>query len=117
VGDAAGLLAAGEAAGTLTGALCCVATGVGVGVAVGADSGVVSNTEREPVTDGSASVKAININAIAAPIVIFDNKLAVPRGPNAVLETLLENNAPASALPGCKRMTTIRTTHDRMNRP
>ena len=114
-GDAVGLLAAGEAAGALAGAVCCV--GAGVGVAVGAVSGVVSKTEREPVSEGRASVKAINMNAAAAPIVIFANKLAVPRGPNAVLETLLENNAPASALPGCKRIVTIRTTQARMNRP
>jgi hypothetical protein len=53
----------------------------------------------------------------AAPIVIFASRLAVPRGPKAVLERLLENNAPASALPGCKRMLTIRTTQARINRP
>jgi hypothetical protein len=29
------------------------------------------------------------MNAAAAPIVIFANKLAVPRGPNAVLDMLL----------------------------
>jgi hypothetical protein len=115
-GDAVGLLAAGEAAGALAGAVC-VATGVGVAVGDGAASCVVSKTEREPVKDGSASVKAISMNAAAAPIVILANRLAVPRGPNAVLETLLENNAPASDLPGCKRMTTINTTQDRMNKP
>jgi hypothetical protein len=57
------------------------------------------------------------MNAAAAPIVIFANRLAVPRGPKAVLERLLENNAPASALPGCKRILTIRTIQDRMKRP
>jgi hypothetical protein len=51
------------------------------------------------------------MNAPAAPIVIFASRLAVPRGPNAVLERELENNAPASAFPGCKRMTTIKTIH------
>ena len=57
------------------------------------------------------------MNAAAAPIVIFANRLAVPLGPNAVLDKLLENNAPASALPGCKRITTIRITQERMNSP
>jgi hypothetical protein len=57
------------------------------------------------------------MKAAAAPIVIFDNKLAVPRGPNAVLERLAENNAPASALPGCKRMLIIKTTQERIKRP
>ena len=37
--------------------------------------------------------------------------------PKAVLETLLEKSAPASALPGCNNTTTIRITHDRMNSP
>jgi len=78
---------------------------------------VVSNTDRDPVSDGSASINAINMNAAAAPIVIFAKRLAVPRGPNAVLESELENKAPASALPGCSRITTTKTTHDRINKP
>jgi hypothetical protein len=53
----------------------------------------------------------------AAPIVIFDKMLAVPRGPNAVLETLLENKSPAPDLPGCKSTTITSTTQERMNRP
>ena len=57
------------------------------------------------------------MNAAAAPIVIFANKLAVPRGPKAVLESVLENNAPASALPGCSRITTTRMMHARINSP
>ena len=57
------------------------------------------------------------MNAAAAPIVIFANRLAVPRGPKAVLESVLENNAPASALPGCSRITTIRMMHARTNSP
>ena len=111
------VFAAGELAGAAVaaGVGCCVAAGVGV--AVGALSGVLCKTDREPLNDGSARTRAISMNAAAAPIVIFDRMLAVPRGPNAVLETLLENNAPASALPGCSRMTTIKTMHDRMNRP
>jgi hypothetical protein len=57
------------------------------------------------------------MNAAAAPIVIFDRMLAVPLGPKAVLETLLENSAPASDLPGCNRITTIRIKQARMNNP
>jgi hypothetical protein len=85
-------------------------------VAVGT-SPAVSNTDREPVSEGSASIRAINMNAAAAPIVIFASKLAVPRGPNAVLESVFENKAPASALPGCRRITTTKTTQDRTNKP
>ena len=54
------------------------------------------------------------MNPAAAPIVIFANRLAVPRGPNAVLEIVFEKSAPASALPGCSRITTTRMMHDRM---
>ena len=48
-----------------------------------------------PLMAGSESANAININAAAAPIVIFASRVCVPRGPNAVLETELENKAPA----------------------
>jgi hypothetical protein len=34
-----------------------------------------------------------------------------------VLESVFENSAPASALPGCSRIVTIRITHARMNSP
>ena len=115
------MLADGDAAGAVAGAAlaagdgCCV--GDGLGVETGALSGFDCKTEREPVSVGNDSIKATSINATAAPIVIFANKLAVPRGPKAVLERLLEKSAPASALPGCKRMLTIRTMQDNMNRP
>ena len=66
---------------------------------------------------GRLSVNAISMNAAAAPIVIFANKLAVPRGPKAVLEIVFENSAPASALPGCSRITTTRMTHARIKSP
>ena len=92
---------------------CCT----GVGVATGALSGVDCSTEREPFSDGSASIRAMSINAIAAPIVIFARMLAVPRGPKAVLETLLEKSAPASDFPGCKRIVTTSTMHDRIKSP
>jgi len=107
------LLAAGDAAGA-AGEDC--GAGVGVGVATGALSGTDCNTDREPLRIGKPSASAININAAAAPIVIFAKRLAVPRGPKAVLESVLENSAPASALPGCKRITTTSTTHDRINK-
>ena len=113
-GDAAGALA-GEVAGKLTGA-CCAGAGVGLGLATGA-AGADCNTERVPVNVGKPSASAISMKATAAPIVIFASRLAVPRGPNAVLDNVFENNAPASALPGCSNTTTIRITHDRMNSP
>jgi hypothetical protein len=64
---------------------------------------------------GKESIRAINMNAAAAPIVIFDRMLAVPRGPKAVLETELENKSPAPDFPGCKRMTTINTMQAKIN--
>jgi len=115
------LLAAGEAAGAAagepTGTVLVAGDAAGVGVAAGALSGFDCNTERDPLSAGNESINATSINAAAAPIVIFANRLAVPRGPKAVLERLLENKAPASALPGCKRILTIRTTQERMNKP
>ena len=109
------LLAAGEAAGA-AGEACCVGAGVGVDAGAGS-SACDSNTDREPVRFGRPSVNAINMNAAAAPIVIFARRLAVPRGPKAVLETLLEKSAPASALPGCRRITTTRMKHAKTKRP
>ena len=115
-GDAAG--AAGEVAGAASDAAGdASAAGDGLGLASGALSGVDSNSDREPVSEGRPSVNAMNINATEAQIVIFANKLAVPRGPNAVLEIVFEKSAPASALPGCSRITTIRMKHARMNSP
>ena len=105
------MLAAGDAAGA-AGDTCCAGAGIGVGVGVA--TGALSppdNTDREPVRIGKPSASAININATAAPIVIFASRLAVPRGPNAVLESVLEKSAPASALPGCSNITTIKIRH------
>ncbi|HMJ24481.1 MAG TPA: hypothetical protein VK475_01565 [Pyrinomonadaceae bacterium] len=85
---------AGEAGGRLM-----FVTGAGEGT--GTCSGTPDcNTEVVPVIAGSERINANNIKPAAAPIVIFDNNVCVPRGPNAVLDTELENNAPASALPG-----------------
>jgi hypothetical protein len=76
-----------------------VATGVGVGV--GIVSGIPDcKTEVVPFMNGSDKQSAISMNAAAAPIVTFASRVCVPRGPKAVLETELENNAPASAFPG-----------------
>ena len=70
---------------------------------------VVCKTEIFPIIAGNDSKSAETINVIAAPIVIRDKTDCVPRGPKAVLETLLVNNAPASVLPGCKSTVTINT--------
>ncbi len=91
-------------------------TGDGCGVGVGVASGAVDcKTECVPVTAGNESISAINMNAAAAPIVIFDRMLAVPRGPNAVLETELENRSPAPDFPGCNRMTTTKIMQAKIN--
>jgi len=66
---------------------------------------------------GSDSTRANSMNEAAAPIVIFDKSVCVPLGPNAVLETELENSAPASDFPGCNRTVTTSTTHDKINNP
>jgi hypothetical protein len=114
-GDGVSIVEVGTAAG---------AAGVGVdgaaGVAVGAGacSGTPDcRTERVPVIAGSDSIKANNIKPAAAPIVIFASSVCVPRGPNAVLETELENSAPASDFPGCSKIVTTRMMHDKINSP
>ena len=66
---------------------------------------------------GRDKQRANNIKLAAAPIVILDSNVCVPRGPKAVLDTELENKAPASALPGCSSTATIRMMHERMNNP
>lgn len=67
--------------------------------------------------NGRDKHNASSIKLAAAPMVIFDSNVCVPRGPKAVLDTELENNAPASALPGCSNTAMIKTTHARMNNP
>lgn len=49
-------------------------------------------------------------------MVIFASKVCVPRGPKAVLETLLAKSAPASALPGCNKTETTSTMLDKIKR-
>ena len=91
-------------------------TGDGCGVGVAVASGVADcKTECVPVTPGSESISAMSMKAAAAPIVILDKMLAVPRGPKAVLETELENKSPAPDFPGCSRMTIINTMQAKIN--
>jgi hypothetical protein len=112
---APGCVAAGVAA---AGVACGVGVGVGVGVAAGACSGIPDcNTEVVPLMNGRDKHNANNMKPAAAPIVSLDSNVCVPRGPKAVLDTELENNAPASALPGCSSTAMIRMTHERMNNP
>ena len=108
--------AAGELAGDAAGAT--LAAGDGCGAGMGVASGALDcKTEWLPVTAGSESISAMSMKAAAAPIVILERMLAVPRGPKAVLETLLENRSPAPDLPGCNRITTTSTMHAKINSP
>ena len=106
---------AGAAGAVVTGAVAGEGEGDGCGDGAGAD--VDCKIEREPVKTGCPNARAINKNEAAAPIVILARMLAVPLGPNAVLETLLVKSEPASALPGCSRITTISTMQLRINSP
>ena len=63
-------------------------------------SGLLDKTEMLPVNAGIARNNADSINVVAAIIVILDKTVAVPRGANAELDTLLVKSAPASVLPG-----------------
>ena len=113
-GEGVKIAEVGAAAGAFAGA----AAGVAVGVATGNCSGAPDcRTELVPVMNGRESERPSSINAPAAPIVIFESKVWVPRGPKAVLETELEKSAPASALPGCSKIVTTKMTHARMNSP
>ena len=80
-------------------------------VSVGA-SGFAERIETLPVRAGIEISSADRKNAVAAPIVNFDKTVAVPRGPNAELEILLVNNAPASVLPGCSKTDATSRTHE-----
>ncbi len=104
-----------DAAGTGTVAGTRETDGEGCGDAAGTASDV--NTECEPLIPGSDSNKASNMKATAAPMVMRARMFCVPRGPNAVLETLLVKRAPASALPGCSSTTTMSTAQAQINNP
>ena len=117
-------LAAGEPVGELLGDAAGDALGEPVGLAdafgVAAGAGcslVVSITERVPRTEGRDKSNADNIKQAAAPMVIFAKSVCVPRAPKAVVETPLENRAPASALPGWSKTAVTNTMQERMNRP
>ena len=95
------------------GSVCGLAAGASAGVSV-----VVSaelRTEMFPVSAGIEIKRAVSINTTAAAIVNFESTDAVPRGPNAALDTLLVNKAPASVLPGCSKTAATRTMHERKN--
>ena len=112
-GEGVSTVEVGTAAGADTG----VGVGVAVGVAAGCSGAPDCNTELVPVMNGSERHRPSTIKEAAAPIVIFESRVCVPRGPNAVLETELEKRAPASALPGCNKIVSTRTTHARINNP
>lgn len=116
-GDSDALGATGEATGDAETAGDATGAGVGVGVGVAAGAGMLPCiTDLGPVSPGKVSNNATNIKAIAAPIVILDKIVCVPRGPNAALFTVLVKSAPASALPGCKRTATTRITQAKINK-
>jgi hypothetical protein len=70
-----------------------------------------SSTETPPCNAGIEIKKAETIKTVAAMIVILESTDAVPRGPNAALDTLLVNNAPASVFPGCSSTDPTSTMH------
>ena len=83
----------------------------------GASAGVSAalRTEMFPVSAGIEISSAESIKMIDAAMVNFDSTDAVPRGPNAALDTLLVKRAPASVLPGCNSTDAISTTHEIKN--
>ena len=101
--------------------VCASGTGVasadaaGVGVASTASS-LPERTDWLPLNAGIEIIRADSINTIAAPMVNFASTDAVPRGANAVLETLLVNRAPASVLPGCSSTDAISMKHEMKNK-
>jgi len=78
-------------------------------------SGLLPRTDTLPVIAGIDRNNADSMNTVAAVIVTFERTVAVPRGANAELDTLLVNSAPASVLPGCKSTAAISTRHERKN--
>ena len=96
------------------GSTCCSAAGASP---AGASAGVSAplNTETFPVRAGIEISKAESMNTMAAAIVNFESTEAVPRGPNAALDTLLVNKAPASVFPGCNKTAAIKTMHAAKN--
>lgn len=91
------------------------ASGTLAGASAGVSSVVLCKTETFPLNTGSEIIRAVSINTVAATIVTFDKTEAVPRGPNAALDTLLVNRAPASVLPGWSSTDPTRTMQDMKN--
>ena len=85
----------------------------GASVVSSAGRSAPESTEMFPLNAGIEINNAVSMKMIAATIVIFESTEAVPRGPNAALDTLLVNRAPASILPGCNRTVAISTMHER----
>jgi hypothetical protein len=73
------------------------------------------NTETLPLNAGIEINNAVSMKTIDAAIVNFDRTEAVPRGPNAALDTLLVKSAPASVLPGCSKTAATNTMHETKN--
>lgn len=92
------------------GSVCSPAAGASTGSSTGVS--LPLRTEMLPLNAGIEISNADNMKTMAATIVSFDNTEAVPLGPNAALDTLLVNNAPASVLPGCSRTAIISTKHE-----
>ena len=109
------LVSAGGATGATVGDPAGVAVGEATGAFAGASSAVVSRTEDVPEIAGMASRSAETMKTDAATIVIFESIVAVPRGANALLETLLVNKAPALVFPGCSRTAETNTMHEMKN--
>jgi len=78
-------------------------------------AGLLASTEDVPEKAGSEINRADSIKSTAAVIVTFDKTVCVPRGPKALPEILLVNNAPASVLPGCSSTVTTSTRHEIKN--
>jgi hypothetical protein len=76
-------------------------------------SGFAESTDTFPFIAGIDINNAERKKSVAAAIVSFDKTVAVPRGPNAELEILLVNKAPASVLPGCSNTAATRTIQER----
>jgi hypothetical protein len=78
-------------------------------------SSLLCSTETLPLSAGIEISNADTIKNAAAAIVNFERTDAVPRGPNAALETLLVNKAPASVFPGCSSTEPTSTMHEIKN--
>ena len=81
----------------------------------GVSAAVLFRTDVPPLKAGIEISRAEIMNITAATIVIFPRTVAVPRGPKALLETLLVNSAPASVLPGWRRTDPTSAMHDKKN--